>query len=362
MANDQTTPAPAPPPIVSSFTLSPTTELVMQSLAEERDNHSEGSITCSEALVAWQAYLRDVRGLATETTRSYIKGAERIVKDSGAATPADLTPGLLRAWIITSGTVGRAEGTIHKYARDTKRFLKWCIEQGIETSQNAEHVQVATPEYHGTRAFTFDELVALLHRAREVDRVFTTADRFRFYCCLMFTGLRGAEAFGLEWRDIDTAGNRISIRKEIAKSRKRAELYLPKLLVEALGRRGGPNDPVFPKHTNRDTLRRDCSTVGIVRSRPRELGFHSFRKGLLHLMQKEMVDQVMIDKALQDQSRHESTRILNEVYLPVVSPITIAAIDRIEARLVEALGEYKPAKQPRGEFTSTIEIVGPRVA
>ena len=68
------------------------------------------------------------------------------------------------------------------------------IEQGSETSRNAEHVQVATPEYHGTRAFTFDELVALLHRAREVDRVFTTADRFRFYCCLLFTGLRGVNA------------------------------------------------------------------------------------------------------------------------------------------------------------------------
>ena len=120
----------------------------------------------------------------------------------------------------------------------------------------------------------------------QMDQVIARADGWlrELLTVLRFTGLRGAQAMGIEWRDLDVEKGILRIRPELGKTQaEKAGRWLPLSphLLDLITAPAWPRCPTFivkapPKrNTNYRKLTQAWEGIGIERVQPR----HAFRRG-----------------------------------------------------------------------------------
>ena len=173
-------------------------------------------------------------------------------------------------------SAGRSGKTLQNCAESLKAFCAWAVERGYLADNPLARL--------GGFNTTPQRIRRLLDR-EEVKRLLDVcpADRKLLYMTAAMTGLRAGELAGLRVSDLNPDLRALSIRAEIAKSRKPAIQPLPAALYELLKASASdkPLDAALlavPTHTAR-TLDLDLTAAGIPKTRP-GLGvvdFHAFR-------------------------------------------------------------------------------------
>ena len=213
----------------------------------------------------------------------------RVGQPDGTLTPALLSRARLEsyyAWLV------RPENGLHGSAReaDTARKivevaqLAWKWADGSErwpgeipSPRSIEMVRTAPK---AVVAPTFVEMAACVQACTGWQRKLATF--------LYYTGLRVGETMLLEWRDLDVAAARLTIRPEISKTNKGRIIPLSPLLIEEVSAWGIRTGYILPSgrqggSRERQARARDMKRAW-VRAGVREAAFdhdphHAFRKG-----------------------------------------------------------------------------------
>jgi len=224
-------------------------------------------------------------------------------------TLTDITPDSFLKW-RNSGH-GYAICSQNHFLDTMRVFLNWVA--GRYNLENPLKLIQKTPKRrkssNGPRAFTEDELA----------RLYAAAPRRQFFYRFMtFTGLRHKEARRLQWGDVklDILPT-LFLRPEATKGRRADELPIVSLLVPDLQKArpvwAKETTPVFhrgvPNHT---TFHRDCAKAGIPYKDglDRTIGFHTFRRTFITLLQKLEVPSRVIAKL----ARHKSLNFTDYLY------------------------------------------------
>lgn len=162
---------------------------------------------------------------------------------------------------------------------------------------------LARSNKHYRRAASLEELNKLLTHA--------PADRALVYRFLIYVPLRRAAMLGIEWRDLELAGERptLTLRAELSKSRHEAKLAIPGHLVKLLAEHRGdasPADHVFKAVPTIDELKLDLQAAGVPFSDAagqRRLDLHAFRKTAIRILKSAGVSLDEAHVFLQHRSR-----------------------------------------------------------
>lgn len=193
---------------------------------------------------ALKAYIDGIaKTVQPETIKEYRQYADAIVRGVGDKHLGNLTRADVRNWVAGSH--------LSKRRLDNLLIpLRGCLGQAIEDGVLAKNildgfsVERAEGQRKEIDPFTPEEVEAL-------GKV-TNGDLWTFWA---WTGLRSGEVIGLQWGDVDAAGDRITVRRAVRFGRekspkteagRRSLLLLPpaRPAVEP-NRRGKPDEPVF---------------------------------------------------------------------------------------------------------------------
>ncbi len=155
---------------------------------------------------AYAAFLLDrrARGVSPDTLRHYSDKLGQFVTWAGARPTAELTAGLIRAYLVGLAERGLGEWTVHGAARAVRAFCRWLVAEGALP----HNPMPAMP--HKPRGilppFTTDEVTRLVDAAEDArDRAFVLV--------LLDSGLRVAELCRLEGRDVNLQNGRVNVRR-----------------------------------------------------------------------------------------------------------------------------------------------------
>jgi len=138
-------------------------------------------------------------------------------KRSGAASAADVTPAIIRAYLVAMQERDLAAHTVHGAARSIRTFLNFLVREEVLTESPMRKVTMPRVDRRILPAFTVEEVRAILD-------VCTTERDTAAVLFLLDTGLRVAEFCALNGADVDLAAGLVHVR--LGKGRKGRTAYL----------------------------------------------------------------------------------------------------------------------------------------
>lgn len=204
--------------------------------------HSQNLTLCIDA------FLDDKRaGNLTPKSIAYyeyqLRKFREFAESQDATTLADVTPPLLRAYLITLQD-RKLKGTSQDATyRALSAWLNWCIEQGWLVASPLKRVSRPKQEKDILPALDEDDMRELVEAADSMrDKA--------ILLCLLDTGMRVSEFVALNIGDYDRADDALLVRE--GKGRKQRVTYLGPAAKDALkryllsrGRRVANNDPLW---------------------------------------------------------------------------------------------------------------------
>lgn len=182
---------------------------------------------------------RRARGFTPGTIRYYEDKLGRFIRWAGAQgvqSVDQLTPSLIRSYLVHLQARGLKDTTIAGTSRGVRAFCNWLAAEGIVKVSPAAAVPVPKTAQRILPAFTPAEVQRLLTAAPDA--------RARAVVLLRFdTGLRAAECMNLEGSDIDLKTGTVRVRG--GKGRKDRTVYLGaksrRALIAYFGAEGWPD-------------------------------------------------------------------------------------------------------------------------
>lgn len=163
----------------------------------------------SEALSAFEIYLRDERNLSAHTLRAYLGDAESLFNQMqllGKNELDQLDLAVIRSWLATMQVKGAARTTLSRRAVSIRIFSQWAFKNGFIAQDVA--ATLATPKIHRVLPDVLDipnakvAMDALLTRVGEEADAISKRDSAMVEI-LYASGARVAELCGLDLRDVD---------------------------------------------------------------------------------------------------------------------------------------------------------------
>ena len=162
-----------------------------------------------------QAYLIDceARNLSPKTTKSYeyeLGYLHDWLTEQGVTTIPELTPQVLRSWMLKLGET-RTPGGLHVNYRCVKAFLRWVwAENDLESRNPISRVRPPKVPRKQLPPVKLDDLRAIL---RTCDRnCFIGARDKAILLALLDTGCRASEFLALDIGDVDIASGQVRVR------------------------------------------------------------------------------------------------------------------------------------------------------
>lgn len=165
------------------------------------------STLLSTALELFQLENR-ARRYSPTTIDFYQKRLPRFIawcEERGVTRLQDVTPGLLRGYLVTSQERGLAAHTVHGIARALRTWFFFCVEEGL--IDKSPMVKVAMPR--------LPKKILPALEVEDVHRLLSVCETERDKAILLFlvdTGLRASEFVRLDAADVDLAQGTVSVR------------------------------------------------------------------------------------------------------------------------------------------------------
>jgi integrase len=179
----------------------------------------DGTIPTVEAyLTEWLTVYAEAHCKAStaEGNRQVVR--QHILPALGSRRLCDVTRIDLKRLIAALAAQGRKKRTIHNILTPLKEAYQHAIDDGLVTTNPVTHLGRMTSTRESADShidpLTTDEVRALLSVAQ---------DRWRRYypllLCAVRTGLRQGELIGLQWSDVDFAGQFLEVRRAVVRRR-----------------------------------------------------------------------------------------------------------------------------------------------
>jgi site-specific recombinase XerD len=190
-----------------------------------------------DGLETWiTAYLRDVktRGLSLDTFKYYKQELTFFLKyceAEGITEVLDITPDLIRGFMLALETKGRNEGGRHAAFRSVRVFLRW-YEAEAEPEAWANPIRKVKPPKvtnEPIKGVTGEEVKKMLETCG--DNLTGIRDK-AILLCLLDTGARAKEFLSLNLDDVDFVSGAVDIRK--GKGKKSRTVFIGKKSRRAL--------------------------------------------------------------------------------------------------------------------------------
>lgn len=211
-------------------------------------------VTCEKALRLY------MQGLRQRCSAEYCNSTERRLKDilRGVFYIKDLTSQRIQEHL--SGRVGPHDHNNSVSA--VKAFCKWCRQSGYLARNPAEMIKKISIQERTRQSFS----------AAEVKRIMASAKKETIYPLVMtalYTGMRRAELFRLDWQDIDWKAGIITVT--VSKSKKVRRIPISNELRPVLASCRKEKGKICDLHNHRRILRR------ILKRAEVSGGWHHFR-------------------------------------------------------------------------------------
>lgn len=243
----------------------------------------------------------------------------RIAEECGWGNLGDMTRRSAVAWFrafVRDGGPGAAK-TAHNHRSRLRAFVAFLAETDDAPADLFDGIRLpAARTARGASAFTWDEMVRLIARARQMERNDQRAGKYgpmrsTFYAVLALTGLRHLEAKSQRWDDINLERRTLTVTAD--KSRRRDPLRYNAECAGVLRawRRYSRGEILFPHTPSHHSLVADMEACGIASVADGRRGqWHRFRKGLCTQLAIQGVSPEERRKAM----RHTDTRITMDLY------------------------------------------------
>ena len=187
----------------------------------------------SEHLKEWHQSLLD-KG-TTQKHADLARGrAQRVIEGCRFASWSDISPSNVQSYIAERRNGGLSVQTGNYYLRSVRQFCRWMVQDGRAPSNPLQHLKggnVQTDRRHDRRAFTDDELRALLKKTWTGAKRYKMAgsERALLYRLAAETGLRAGEIRNLMPGSFDLEADPATVTVEAAFSKHRRKDELPVL-------------------------------------------------------------------------------------------------------------------------------------
>lgn len=187
-----------------------------------------------------------------KTYRNYREVAKKFAALHGEKSVTEITPALLREWVLASGTPAYAAGLI----RTLRPAFSYAFRQGMIPFSPFERMEpIKVPKRHGIDIFTPEEASALMQAA--------APDSKAAFAILLFAGVRPVELTRLKWENIRDGF--IHITPDIAKTEQVRNIEIEPNLQAWLDKYRLPSGmPIIPRNWKRKSqaARHASGTVG----------------------------------------------------------------------------------------------------
>lgn len=249
------------------------------------------AITLGKLDPAWREFLlvKEAQRCTPKTLGYYRYGLSGFIdslKAQGVQTVRDITPHLIRAYLLSLARRGLKDTTQHAQARAIRAWLNWLVAEGELAESPMRRVAMPRLEQRIPDALTVDDVRRLLAACdRQTPR---GARDYALVLVALDTGLRLAELASLKVGDIDMRTGLATVmgkgrkqRQVVVGTRARAALLRMYTLIEA--KAGDGLWPAFNLRGERaGTLTRDGVRLALVRLGRRAgvnpCGPHRFRR------------------------------------------------------------------------------------
>jgi len=256
---------------------------------------------------------------------------------------------------------GRSARTRNSHRQDLIALVSWLVAEDRWTENGflrLPRAEEALDRRRERRAFTFDEIRSFIAVAKAQDEAGEKrrwSARAPVYVTAVLTGLRRKELRLLEWRDVDFENALLTVRPEIAKSKKVGHLPLHQDVVAALRTyretpRPMPRARVFRTMPTARTFRLDLERAGLPRKDDAGLvlDFHSLRGTTATMLALLGTPPAVV----RDIMRHAKIDTTLDYYTHLRSTEKVCAIERVpslfasdDAQEAEAVGAEAAATQ-----------------
>lgn len=286
--------------------------------------------TVEAALTRYRS-ARSLQGVKPRTLREDDLTLQRVARECGWLTMADVEPRGLRRYLERLREAGRT----HKWLRNTLSTVAvwgaWAVSEGLLHASPADSIKLGKAREAARRRmrpFTPAEVEALVAEARRDEasaRPRVRVHRSTIYLVMFATGGRHSEVSGsraIRWRHVTLDGDAaIDFDASVAKAEAgRVPLMGPALdalrawhrACAAIGQ-ADPDDLVFPVQPVHRVLHADMREAGVVKRCPttgRGSGFHSFRHGFATHLAASGVAPAVAQRLL----RHRDVGLTMSVY------------------------------------------------
>jgi site-specific recombinase XerD len=262
-----------------------------------------------DGLETWiTAFLRDcrTRGLSADTVKFYDAQLKQFVtysKGEGVTDVLDITPNLIRGFMLALETKGRNEGGRHGAFRSVRVFLRW-YESEAEPEAWANPIRKVHPPkvtHEPIKGVPLDHVTKMLATCGDK---FTGIRDKAILLCLLDTGARAREFLSLNLNDVDFVSGAVDIHK--GKGKKSRTVFIGKRSRKALRaymRLRGDNDPALWVTNNGGTRLAVNSLRRILQRRADLAGVpmasaHDFRRAFALALLRAGVDIFSIQKLM----------------------------------------------------------------
>jgi integrase len=245
------------------------------------------------------------------------KRLTRLARECPWVTLADFKAQSFEAWRATrpkwhKRTLG--DRTLDQYLDTAREFGNWLVGRRMLAKNPMADALPLKPGINERyrRAASVEELQRLLDTAPPA--------RATFYRFLLYVPLRKRAYAGLEWRDVNLAGERptLTVRAELSKSGRTARVAIRRDLATDLAALRGDaadRDRVFPAPPTLDELRADLEAAGVQfadAEGQRRFDFHAFRKTAIRLLKRSGVSMDQAHVFLQHRDRRTTERYYDD--------------------------------------------------
>jgi site-specific recombinase XerD len=284
-----------------------------------------------------------------------------------------ITPSVADEYMRDEKDKGRSVEGIKRDIRLLKAILNRAVRNGVITTNPITSVKSAARlEERRPRILSFDEEEKLFQQlvgAREKLKPLVTVG--------LNTGLRRSELFDLEWRDLDLNGRVITVRAEVAKSKKYRTIPINEACYEVVKALRKVASQQHPKPTKvfhnigklegvDDLLHRALTDAEITGD---GLGWHLFRHTLASrlirsgadvrvvqgIMGHSDIKTTMVYLHADEDAKRDAVNRLTAKKPPTVSPAAREAVENVNRLRVEILEEWMGSEKIQNTSSPTID-------